>query len=59
MNQDEGIPQLDLSYKDYKNCVLFAFDYTADGSMGSESGTLSLVKRGNIRVEVRFIFSTS
>ena len=54
MNQDEGIPQLDLTYSKYKKCVLFAFDYTADGSVGSESGTLSLVKRGNIRIEFKF-----
>ena len=54
INQDEGIPQCDIKYKDYKNCVLFAFDLSPDGCVGAEAGTLSLVRRGNIRAEVRF-----
>lgn len=54
-NQDEGHPQLDLSYEDYgKGKTLFAFDLSPDNSIGAENGTLSLVKRGVIRMSVKF-----
>lgn len=53
LNQDEGIPQIDLTYEQYKNdTVLFAFDI--GGSLGAETGVLSLIKRGKIRLEIRF-----
>ena len=55
LNQNEGVPQLNLDMKTYKDeTTLFAFDLSPDSSLGSESGTLSLIKRGNARVEVRF-----
>ena len=55
MNQDEGIPQMKITYEEFKEkSCLFAFDYSPDGATGAESGTLSLVKRGNIRLDVRF-----
>ncbi|XP_053211513.1 uncharacterized protein F54H12.2-like [Panonychus citri] len=48
LGQDEGIPQIDLSYEDYKSKkTLFAFDI--GGALGGESGSLSLLKRGAIR----------
>ena len=55
MNQDEGLPQMKINLTDFKekHC-LFAFNFSPDGSTGAESGTLSLVKRGNIRLDVRF-----
>uniref|UniRef100_A0A158P4B6 Uncharacterized protein n=1 Tax=Tetranychus urticae TaxID=32264 RepID=A0A158P4B6_TETUR len=54
-NQDEGIPQLNLSKESYlSNSTLFAFDLTPDGSIGAENGTLSLIKRGNIRLDIKF-----
>ena len=54
-NQDEGIPQLNLSYEDYREKhTLFAFDLSPDGSIGAENGTLSLIKRGNIRLDIKF-----
>ncbi|XP_053210233.1 uncharacterized protein F54H12.2-like [Panonychus citri] len=53
LNQDEGIPQIELTYEQYKNGnVLFAFDI--GGPLGAESGVLSLIKRGKIRLEIRF-----
>ena len=53
--QDEGVPQLNLSYDEYgKRCTLFAFDLSPDGSIGAENGTLSLIKRGNIRLDIKF-----
>ena len=55
MNQDEGLPQMKITYEDFKkSSCLFVFDYSPDGSTGAESGTLSLVKRGNIRLDIRF-----
>ncbi|XP_015795543.1 uncharacterized protein LOC107371909 [Tetranychus urticae] len=55
LGQDEGQPQLDVSYEDFgKSKTLFAFDLTPDGSIGAENGTLSLLKRGNIRLHVKF-----
>ncbi|XP_053202583.1 uncharacterized protein LOC128387418 [Panonychus citri] len=54
-NQDEGIPQLNIKYEDYpSNFALYAFDLSPDGSIGAETGTLSLIKRGNIRLDIKF-----
>ena len=53
--QDEGIPQLNITYKEYlEKYTLFAFDLSPDGSIGAENGTLSLIKRGNIRLDIKF-----
>ena len=58
LGQDEGIPQLDLSYDDYKSKkTLFAFDL--GGPLGGEAGSLSLLRRGAIRLEVRFASETT
>lgn len=55
-NQDEGVPQLNLKYNDYKaGKTLFAFDLTPDGSIGGETGTLSLLKRGVTRLDIKLM----
>ena len=54
LNQDEGIPQMQIGWMDYKNRLcFFCFDLSADGYLGGESGTLSLLKRGHIRLEMK------
>ena len=54
-NQDEGVPQTALTYKKFiSDKTMFAFDLSPDGSLGRESGTLSLIKRGNIKLEIKF-----
>lgn len=54
-NQDEGIPQSTITFDEYINGkTMFAFDLSPDGTLGGESGTLSLVKRGNIKLEMKF-----
>ena len=54
-NQDEGVPQLTVRYEDYgSKFALYAFDLSPDGSIGAENGTLSLIKRGNIRLDIKF-----
>lgn len=59
-NQHETHPQVQATYLKYASGhTLFAFDYSPDNSIGAESGTLSLVKRGNIRLEVRFSAATT
>ena len=58
LGQDEGVPQLDLSFESYKDkTTLFAFDL--GGGLGGETGTLSLIRRGAVRVEVRMSTETS
>ena len=53
--QDDGIPQCDIDYEKYKSTYcLFAFDLSSDGTLGGETGTLNLLKRGSIRCEIRF-----
>ena len=53
--QDEGIPQLNIDYDKYSSTYcLFAFDLSSDGTLGGETGTLNLLKRGSIRLEIRF-----
>ena len=53
LGQDEGGPQLNLSFDEYKaQTTLFGFDIS--GPLGGESGNLSLLKRGSIRLEMRF-----
>uniref|UniRef100_A0A158P4S2 Uncharacterized protein n=1 Tax=Tetranychus urticae TaxID=32264 RepID=A0A158P4S2_TETUR len=55
LNQDEGHPQMNITHADYADGkTLFAFDLTADGSIGAENGTLSLIRRGIIRMQVKF-----
>ncbi|XP_053207038.1 uncharacterized protein F54H12.2-like [Panonychus citri] len=55
MNQDEGHPQMQITYDQFKeNRTLFAFDLSPDGSIGAENGTLSLIRRGIIRLQVKF-----
>lgn len=57
LGQDEGIPQLDLTFEQYKDkTTLFAFDLS--GPLGGETGSLSLLKRGAIRLEIRFSSET-
>ena len=60
INQHEGHPLCMINYKDYKskNCF-FAFDLSPDVSIGGETGTLSLLKRGNIKAEVKFSKATT
>ena len=58
VGQDEGIPQMNLSLKEYKDGkTLFAFDLS--GPLGGETGSLSLLKRGAIRLEIRFSSQTT
>lgn len=53
--QDEGIPQIEVTYNNYStDYCLFAFDLSGDGTLGGETGTLNLLKRGSIRLEIRF-----
>ncbi|XP_015789088.1 uncharacterized protein F54H12.2-like [Tetranychus urticae] len=53
--QDDGIPQLNVDYDKYKHLYcLFAFELGGDGTLGGETGTLNLLKRGTIRLEIRF-----
>lgn len=53
LGQDDGVPQMKLSYEKYlKDTVLFAFDI--GGDLGAETGVLSLIKRGKVRLEIRF-----
>ena len=55
MNQDTGIPKINLEYDKYAdNYPLLVFDLTDDGTLASDSGALSLIKRGNVRMEVQF-----
>lgn len=55
MNQDHGFPQINLQYKKYaENYPLLVFDLTDDGTLASDSGALSLIKRGNVRVDIQF-----
>lgn len=58
LGQDEGVPQMEISHADYKSKYnLYAFDLS--GPLGAESGTLSLLKRGAIRLELKFSSATS
>ncbi|XP_015787152.1 uncharacterized protein F54H12.2-like [Tetranychus urticae] len=53
--QDEGIPQLNIDYDRYSlSHCLYAFDLSGDGTLGGETGTLNLLRRGTIRLEIRF-----
>ncbi|XP_053205603.1 uncharacterized protein F54H12.2-like [Panonychus citri] len=55
LDQSEGIPQIDIKYSEFcERKTLFGFDLTNDGSIGGESGTLNLLRRGSIRLELRF-----
>ncbi|XP_053208503.1 uncharacterized protein F54H12.2-like [Panonychus citri] len=55
MNQENGIPKINIKYKDYaKNHPLFVFDLSDDGTLTNESGTLSLIKRGSARIDIQF-----
>ena len=55
MNQDEGHPQMNITFDQFKtNKTLFAFDLSPDGSIGAENGTLSLIRRGIIRLQIKF-----
>lgn len=55
LNQDEGIPCLNVSYHDYKDrLTLFVFDYTPGGNIGAETGTLSLLRKESLKIEVKF-----
>lgn len=55
LNQNEGYPSIIGSYDNFINKnALFAFDLLADNSNIAETGTLSLLQRGSIRVEVKF-----
>ncbi|XP_053214125.1 uncharacterized protein LOC128397421 [Panonychus citri] len=60
LNQHEGVPMCAVSFKDYKEkYCLFAFDLSPDVTIGGETGTLSLLKRGNIKIEVKFKSATT
>ncbi|XP_015784690.1 uncharacterized protein F54H12.2-like [Tetranychus urticae] len=55
MNQDHGLPKIRLDYADYENKYPFlVFDLTDDGTLASDSGTLSLIERGNVRIDIQF-----
>ena len=55
MGQEEGHPQIKITYDQFvNNKTLFAFDLSPDGSIGAENGTLSLIRRGIIRLLVKF-----
>uniref|UniRef100_A0A158P5L5 Uncharacterized protein n=1 Tax=Tetranychus urticae TaxID=32264 RepID=A0A158P5L5_TETUR len=55
MNQENGLPKIQLKYDDYENKFpLLVFDLTDDGTLVSESGALSLIKRGNVRIDIQF-----
>jgi len=55
MNQDEDTPQSSLTYDKFlTNKAIFAFDLSPDTTLGSESGTLNLMKRGNIKLKLKF-----
>lgn len=55
LGQDDGLPMTQISYIDYatKDCF-FAFSLSPDNSTGGESGTLDLLRRGSLRVEMKF-----
>ncbi|XP_074596434.1 uncharacterized protein F54H12.2-like [Brevipalpus obovatus] len=54
-NQHRIHPQIQAIYLKFTSGhTLFCFDYSPDSSIGAETGTLSLVERGTIRLEVRF-----
>lgn len=58
LGQDEGGPQLNLSFDEYKTkTTLFGFDIS--GPLGGEFGNLSLLKRGSVRLEMRFTNETT
>ena len=60
LNQHEGVPMCNISFKDYKDkYCLFAFDLSPDVSLGGETGTLSLLKRGNIKIDIKFKNATT
>ena len=55
MNKDHGIPNINVNYDEYKEkSPLLVFDLTDDGTLAMDSGALSLVKRGNARVDINF-----
>ena len=55
LNQDEGLPHINIKYSEFIiNKTLFGFDLSKDGTLGGESGTLNLLQRGSIRLELRF-----
>ena len=54
-NQHQAHPQIQACYLKFpSDHTLFCFDYSPDSSIGAETGTLSLVKRGIVRLEVKF-----
>ena len=58
LGQDEGVPQIEMSYATFKESkTLFAFDL--GGGLGAETGALSLLKRGAVRLEIRFKEATT
>ena len=55
MNKDHGIPNINVHYDEYKDKnPLLVFDLTDDGTLAMDSGALSLLKRGNARVDINF-----
>uniref|UniRef100_A0A158P528 Uncharacterized protein n=2 Tax=Tetranychus urticae TaxID=32264 RepID=A0A158P528_TETUR len=55
MNQDSGLPKINLKYQNYPDKYpLLVFDLTDDGTLASDSGVLSMIKRGNVRMDIQF-----
>ena len=55
MNQDSGLSIINIKHDDYvKQHPLFVFDLTDDGTLATDSGALSLIKRGTARIDVQF-----
>lgn len=46
---------MDITHGDYKDGKAFyAFDLSSDNALGAATGTLSLLRRGNLRIELKF-----
>ncbi|RWR99617.1 uncharacterized protein B4U79_07536, partial [Dinothrombium tinctorium] len=55
MNQDHTHPFLNISFYEFKQSLcLFAFNLSPDRSDGPDCGSLTLIKRGAARIEVKF-----
>lgn len=54
LNREYSVPNININYQDFKSKYpLYVFDLTDDGTLTNESGALSLVKRGNVRIDLQ------
>lgn len=54
-NKAQGLGSLDISYENFKNgSAFFVFSFNSDNMLGAKSGVLNLMKRGSIRLEMKF-----